>query len=157
MVLLQKRDEKSGLLAGLWECPTSSAGEADTPAEVAAALLALARQAAASAAVLANGGDVASLLSCNLKALSVSDVRPVGSPFVHLFSHIHRSVRVFGAKVDLHSTTLTRRLPPASAACAHSHDSKAQLHSISRLAAAGIPTLTRKILANAAAALGFVL
>ncbi len=151
MVLLQKRDEKSGLLAGLWECPTIAADEAAPAVELAAALLALARQAPA------DGGDMASLLACNLKTLTASDVRPVGAPFVHMFSHIHRSVRVFGAVVDVHSPATMRRQPPATTAGARPHNSKAQLHSISRLAAAGIPSLTRKILANAAAALGFVL
>ncbi len=156
MVLLQKRDEKSGLLAGMWECPTSAVDEAVAAGEVATALLAVAKHAAASATAQAGNCDMASLLASNLKALSASDIRPVGAPFVHAFSHIHRSVRVFGAKVDLHSTT-TRHVPLASAGPMRCGDSKAQLHSVSRLAAAGIPTLTKKILASAAAVLGFVL
>ncbi len=152
MVLLQKRDQ-GGLLAGLWECPTSIVDEAVPPAEAAAELLALARQLAADAA---GGCAKASLLANNLKALPVSDVRPCGAPFVHMFSHIHRSVRVFGAKVDLHMAAKACP-PPAAAACALTNKHKAQLHSISRLAAAGVPTLTRKVLTNAAAVLGFAL
>ena len=151
MVLLQKRSE-GGLLAGLWECPTSSVDEATPEAEVAAELLAAARSAASTAAAAAAGG-AACLLSSHLDSLPVTAIRPVGAPFVHMFSHIHRSVRVFGAKVDIHSTPTSR----AAAVCARARDTSAQLHSVSRLAAAGIPTLTRKVLCNAAAALGFVL
>lgn len=152
MVLLQKRDQ-GGLLAGLWECPTNVVDEAVPAAEVAAELLALARQLAADAAASC---DV-SLLVHHLNALPVSDVRPAGAPFVHMFSHIHRSVHVFGAKVDLHVAAKARPPLQAAAAFARVNNPKAQLHSMSRLAAAGIPTLTRKVLASAAAVLGFVL
>ena len=152
MVLLQKRSE-GGLLAGLWECPTSSVDEATPEAEVAAELLAAARRAASTAAAAAAAGGAACRLSSHLDSLPVTAIRPIGAPFVHMFSHIHRSVRVFGAKVDIHSTPTSR----AAAVCARARDTSAQLHSVSRLAAAGIPTLTRKVLCNAAAALGFVL
>ena len=155
MVLLQKRDEV-GLLSGLWECPTSTADEAAPAAEVAAQLLALAIQAASSATFESSNRDASALLCSHLKALPVSGIRPVGKPFVHMFSHIHRSVRVFGAKVDLHSTKTISQKSSAAAACVQSHSPKAQLLSISRLASAGIPTLTRKVLCSAAAALGYV-
>jgi adenine-specific DNA glycosylase len=148
MILLQKRAE-GGLLGGLWECPTANADEAAPVGDTTAELLALARQSAAWAAAAAEGGEAAALLGARLRVLPACDVRAVGQPFVHMFSHIHRSVRVYGAKVDLNSAKLTRCPPPAAAA--------AQLHSISRLSAAGIPTLTRKVLCSAAAALGFVL
>ena len=163
MVLLQKRDE-GGLLSGLWECPTSAADEAAPAAEVAAQLLAQARQAASAAALESGSCDASSLLCSQLQSLPASDVRPVGKPFVHMFSHIHRSVRVFAAKVDLkhpHSAKTPRVAAEAAAvvaaACARTHNAKAMLHSMSRLAAAGVPTLTRKVLCSAAAALGYVL
>ena len=154
MVLLQKREE-GGLLSGLWECPTSTADDAAPTAEVAAQLLTLASQAASAAALEAGSGDSSALLCARLQAMPASDIRPVGAPFVHMFSHIHRSVRVFGAKVDLHAAKVPCRLPPAAAARAR--QTTAQLHSMSRLAAAGIPTLTRKVLCSAAAALGYVM
>jgi hypothetical protein len=155
MLLLQKRSE-GGLLAGLWECPTSSADEAASEVEVATELLAVARRAASMAAAATTGGDAASFLSSHLNTLPISAIRPVGAPFVHMFSHIHRSVRVFGAKVDVQSTKMLRAAPPAAVTCVRTLDTRAQLHSVSRLASAGIPTLTRKVLCNAAAALGFV-
>jgi adenine-specific DNA glycosylase len=156
MILLQKRAE-GGLLGGLWECPTATADEAAPVEDTAAELLALARQSAAWAAAAADGGEAAALLGARLSVLPACDVRAVGQPFVHMFSHIHRSVRVYGAKVDLNSAKLTRCPPPAAAARAPNPAASAQLHSISRLSAAGVPTLTRKVLCSAAAALGFVL
>ncbi len=156
MVLLQKRDE-GGLLSGLWECPTSAADEAAPAADVAAQLLAQARQAASAAALESGSCDASSLLCSQLQSLPASDVRPVGKPFVHMFSHIHRSVRVFAAKVDLKHPHSAQTPRVAAAACARAHNAKAMLHSMSRLAAAGVPTLTRKVLCSAAAALGYVL
>jgi adenine-specific DNA glycosylase len=149
MVLLQKRDE-GGLLSGLWECPTCCLREDQPTSEAAAQLLALARQAASIAAV-ADCEGIAPSLRPHLKVLSASDIRPVAKPFLHMFSHIHRSVQVFSARVDLRlaKATASPKVCPA--------DAKAQVLSISRLAAAGIPTLTRKVLCSAAAALGFVL
>ncbi len=154
MVLLQKREE-GGLLSGLWECPTSVADDAVPVPQVAAQLLALATQAASAAALEAGSGDASSLLCSRLQALPASDIRPVGAPFVHMFSHIHRSVRVFGAKVDLHAAKAPCR--PPLAAAARARQPTAQLHSMGRLAAAGVPALTRKVLCSAAAALGYVL
>ncbi len=156
MILLQKRVE-GGLLGGLWECPTANEDEATPVEDTAAELLALARQGAALAAAAAENGEEAALLGARLRLLLACDVRPVGPPFVHMFSHIHRSVRVFGAKIDLNSAKSVRCQPPAAAACSRAPIATAQLHSISRLSAAGIPTLTRKVLCGASVALGFAL